>query len=67
MALKKGDKVAWKNNPSGILGTVTCRVTNGTWRDLGVVKQVTKPVVEVKLASGGYKDFLESDLKKVKG
>jgi hypothetical protein len=65
MALKKGDKVTWKNNPSGILGTVTCRVTNGTWRDRGQVKPVTKPVIEVRLVSTGKcVDFLESDLKK---
>lgn len=65
MALRKGDKVTWAKNPSGVLGTVTCRVTSGTWRDRGQVKPVTEPVVEIRLTSGGSKDFLESDLKKV--
>jgi hypothetical protein len=65
MALKKGDKVTWAKNPTGVLGTVTCRLTDGTWKDKGQIKQVKKPVVEVKLASGGHADFLESELKKV--
>lgn len=66
MSLKRGDKVVWSKNPTGIIGEVSCRLTDGYWKDKGVLKPVTAPVIDVKLHSGAHMDFLESELRKVK-